>query len=60
VPYGDETSMLAVAGRYHAKYLILEAAGAAGPIKSVYDNIQSQHLLFLGELDDARIFQVQP
>ncbi|MBI3738706.1 MAG: hypothetical protein HY258_06640, partial [Chloroflexi bacterium] len=60
VPYGDESSMLAVAERYHAKYVIIEAAGAAGPIKTVYDNRQSLHLHFLGEVNDARIFQVQP
>lgn len=60
VPYGDEASMLDVAARYHAKYLIVEAAGAAGPIKSVYDNTQSQHLRFMDELDGIRIFRVQP
>ncbi len=60
VPYGDESSMLAVAERYHAKYVIIEAAGAAGPIKTVYDNEHSPYLHFLGEVNDARIFQVQP
>jgi len=60
VPDGDEATMLAVAARYRARYLIIEAAGAAGPIKIVYDNKQSQHLLFLGELDSTRIFEIQP
>ncbi|MBI1854881.1 MAG: hypothetical protein HYR93_03280 [Chloroflexi bacterium] len=60
VPYGDETSMLAVAERYQAKYLIIESAGAAGPIKLVYDNQQSQQLRFLGELNGTRIFKIQP
>jgi len=60
VPDGDETTMLAVAARYHARYLIIESAGAAGPIKIVYDNEQSQHLRFLGELDGTRIFEIRP
>ena len=60
VPDGDETSMLAVADRYHAAYLILEKAGAAGPIKSVYDNQHSQRLVFMDELDGTRIFRIEP
>lgn len=60
VPYGGESVMLAVAARYHAEVLIIEAAGAAGEIKAVYDNKQSPHLRFLGEIDGTRIFHVQP
>ncbi len=60
VPYGDENSILAAATRYNARYLIIEAAGAAGPIKSVYENRQSRHFEFMGELDGTRIFQVKP
>jgi hypothetical protein len=60
VPYGGEAVMLAVAARYHAQYLIVEAAGAAGDINTVYENKQSPHLRYLGEIDGARIFHVQP
>jgi hypothetical protein len=60
VPYGGEATMLAVAARYRAQYLIVEAAGAAGDIKTVYENKQSPHLRFLGEIDGTRIFHVQP
>ena len=60
IPDGDESTMLAVADRFHARYLIIEAAGASGPIATVYNNKQSQHLRFLGELGDTRIFEVQP
>ncbi len=60
VPDGNETTMLAVAARYHARYLIIEAAGASGPIEAVYNNKQSQQLHYLGELYDTRIFEVQP
>lgn len=60
VPFGDEQAVLAVAERYHARFLILEAQGSAGPIKSVYDNLQSQRLHFLSEIGDTRVFEIQP
>jgi hypothetical protein len=60
IPYGDETTMLSVATRFHAKYIVLEAAGAAGPIKSIYDNKQSTHFTFLNDIEGTRIFEVKP
>jgi hypothetical protein len=60
VPYGNEDTMFLVATRYHAKYVVLEAAGAAGPIKSIYDNKHSRHFSFMSEIDGTRIFEVQP
>ena len=60
VPYGDESSIYAVSKRFDAKYLILEAAGAAGPIKSLYDDKQSEHFRFMSEIDGTRIFEIQP
>jgi len=60
IAYGDESTLLALATRYRARYLALEAAGAAGPIKDVYENLHSQHLRFWGEVEDVRIFEIQP
>ena len=60
VPYGNEDTIFTVATRYDAKYLVLEAAGASGPIKSLYENMQSQHFKFMSEIDGTRIFEVQP
>jgi hypothetical protein len=60
VPYGDSNSMLAVASRYGAKYLIIEAVGAAGPIKSVYEDVSNPHFPYLGSVDGTRIFRVRP
>ncbi len=60
VPYGDASAMLAVSQRYHANYLILESVGAAGPIESVYNDLQNPHFQYLGELDGTRIFHIQP
>jgi hypothetical protein len=60
VPYADASAMLAAAIRYRARYVLIESVGAAGPIKSVYDDTHSQHFQFLGELDGTRVFRVQP
>jgi hypothetical protein len=60
IPYGGEASMLAVATRYHARYLIIEAEGAAGPIRTVYDNTNSTHLHLMSEIGGIHIYQVRP
>jgi hypothetical protein len=36
----------------------LESAGAAGPIRIVYDDLESTTFEFLGELDGTRIFRI--
>ncbi len=58
VPYGDEATVLAVAERYGAKYLIITEGGAAGPIKSVYDNKDSPHLPYLGDIHGIHIYRI--
>ena len=58
VPNGGEVTMAAVAKRYDAKYLVIESAGAAGPIKAVYENKNSQRFTFLGDIDGTHIFRV--
>jgi hypothetical protein len=60
VPYGDEATIASVASRYDAKYLIIEQAGAAGPIEQVYKNLSSQRFPYLGNIDGTHIFRVAP
>jgi hypothetical protein len=60
VPYADAAGMLAAARKYDAEFLVIERDGASGPIRAVCDDLDSQSLLFLGELDGTRIFRVQP
>jgi hypothetical protein len=60
VPYGGTSSMLAVARQFEVHYVILEAAGAAGAIKQVFDDTHNPELPFLGEIDGTRIFAVLP
>jgi hypothetical protein len=58
VPYAEEASMAAAARRYGATYLVIEEAGAAGPIKAVYDRQSKQYFTFLSDIDGTRIFRL--
>jgi len=58
VPYAGAEGMLAAANRYGARYLVIERAGAAGPIQGVYDNQYTSAFEYLGELDGTRIFRI--
>jgi len=60
VPYAGPSDMLAAARRYNAKYLVIERAGAAGPIQTVYADLRGENFEFLGELDGTRVFRVRP
>jgi hypothetical protein len=57
-PYGDADAIRAAARRYGAKYLILEKAGAAGPIESVYEDTTGQYFSYLGDLDGTHIYSI--
>ena len=52
IPYGDENSLLAVAARFHARFVAIEAAGASGPIETIYNSKGDSFLRFLGEVNE--------
>lgn len=58
VPYAEEAAIAAAARRYGATYLVIEKAGAAGPINTVYDRQAGQYFAFLSEIDGTRIFRL--
>jgi hypothetical protein len=60
VPYADSETILAVARRYAARYVVIEPAGAAGPIGQLYDARGADGLQMLGELEGTRVFLVSP
>ena len=64
IPYGDENSLLDVAKLFHARFVAIEAAGASGPIETIYNSKGDLSLRFLGEVNepnnDTRIFEIQP
>ena len=60
LPYGDETTILAVAGRYHAHYLVLEKGGTFAGIQDLYENPQGDpSFVYLGEVDEAKLYRIE-
>lgn len=61
LPNGDLALALAVAERYGAGYLVLEPQAMPAGLRPVYENPQAQEgLVYLGEVDDAHLFAIQP
>jgi hypothetical protein len=61
VPDGDLNTLLSVAYRYGAKYVILEQGGVPVRLTSVYDHPAEQPgLLYLGDSGGTRLYAIQP
>jgi hypothetical protein len=61
VPDGDVNTLLRVALRYGAKYVILEEGGTPGGLKPVYEHPAEQTgLQYLGDVGGAHIYGIQP
>ncbi len=60
VPDGDIGTLLAVAKRYSAVYLILEDGSVPAKLMPVYDQPNGQvDLVYMAEMDNARIFLIR-
>ena len=61
LPFGDESTILAVAKRYGARYLILEKSGTFDSIQDLYQNPEGNpSFKYLGEVDRARLYRIEP
>lgn len=61
LPFGDEATILSVAEKFNARYLILEADGVFEEIQDLYDQPNgSSAFMYLGEVDDARLYRIVP
>jgi hypothetical protein len=61
IPEGDISTLMIVARKYNAVYLILEANSVPAGLLSIYDDPKGQPgLSFLGEISYARIFYILP
>ena len=57
---GDESTILAVAEKFGARYLILEEAGTFDSIQDLYDQPESSPSFeYLGEVDGARLYRIE-
>lgn len=60
-PYGEPQIILTVAQRFGVRFFVFESSGKLPPVSPLYENPQAfDHFRYLGEVDGARIFQIQP
>jgi hypothetical protein len=60
LPFGDESTILAVAKKFGARYLILEKGGTFEAIDDLYQNPDGNpSFTYLGEIDNARLYRIE-
>ena len=60
LPYGDESTILTVAKKYNAGYLVLEEGGTFDGIDDLYDHPHDHSSFsYLGEVNGARLFHIE-
>lgn len=60
LPFGDEATILGVAKKFGASYLVLEEGGTFDSIQDLYDHPEANpSFIYLGEVDNARLYRIQ-
>ncbi len=60
LPFGDESTILQVAQKFGAKYLVLEKSGTFETIQDLFDHPQSNpSFIYLGEVHDAQLYRIK-
>jgi hypothetical protein len=60
LPFGDESTILEVAKKFGARYLILEKGGTFDAINDLYNNPNDNpSFIYLGEVDNARLYRIE-
>jgi hypothetical protein len=60
LPFGNESTILAVAEKFNARYLVLEKGGTFESIQDLYDEPQSNpSFVYLGEARDAKLYRIE-
>ncbi len=60
LPFGDESTIKAVAKKFGARYLILENGGTFDSIEDLYKHPENNpSFIYLGEVDGARLYRIE-
>ncbi len=60
LPFGDESTILSVAKKYDARYLVLEKGGTFPTIQDLYDDPQSNpSFVYIGEVNGAKLYRIE-
>ena len=60
LPFGDESTILAVAEKFGARYLVIENGGTFESIEDLYADPRSNpSFVFLGEVNEAKLYRIE-
>jgi hypothetical protein len=60
LPFGDESTVLAVADKFDATYLVLEKGGTFESIQDLYDEPHNNPaFVYIGEVNDAKLYRIE-
>ena len=61
LPFGDESTILAVAEKFNARYLVLEKGGTFESIQDLYaEPGNNPSFVYLGEVNEAKLYLIEP
>jgi hypothetical protein len=60
LPFGDEATILAVAKKYEARYLVIEKDGTFDAIQDLYDDPHNNPaFVYIGEVNEAKLYRIE-
>ena len=60
LPFGDASTILAVAEKFNARYLVLEKDGTFASIQDLYDEPRSNpSFVYIGEVNEAKLYRIE-
>jgi hypothetical protein len=60
LPFGDESTILAVAKKFNGRYLVLEEDGTFESIQDLYENPNSHPAFeYIGEVNEAKLYRIE-
>jgi len=60
LPFGDESTILSVAKKFDARYLVIEKGGTFPTIQDLYDEPQSNpSFVYIGEVNEAKLYRIE-
>jgi hypothetical protein len=60
IPFGNQATLLTVAKRYNAAYVVIEENSKFTDIKHLYENPrENPAFIYLGEVDEAKLYRIE-
>jgi hypothetical protein len=60
LPFGDESTILTVAEKFGARYLVLEKGGTFESIQDLYEDPNNNpSFVYLGEVSEAKLYRIE-